>query len=134
MLEEATSLEIRRSIRKYKKTLIIILVYCVLLLSLAGYAISRATPEALEISLTPLIPVSNQYIEIALIFLVICPISALLGSLIEGYLLAPTFLFIHKKIFGSKLLYGIQERPESKTFKKVLRGYFPAQFTSKISS
>ena len=39
-------------------------------------------PEALERDLTPFIPISSQLIEIILIFLVIAPISALIGWLV----------------------------------------------------
>jgi hypothetical protein len=73
---------------------------------------------------SPLIPSNDQYIEIALIFLVFSPISALIGGLVGGYVLAPAFLFIHKYILGSKMLYGIQDRPQPQTFNKVMRGYY----------
>jgi hypothetical protein len=84
--------------------------------------------------LTPLIPINNIYVEVALIFLVFAPISALIGGLIGGYILTPVFIFIHKNILGSKLLYGIQERPQPQTFKKMSRGYYPALFSVNLNS
>ena len=70
----------------------------------------------------------------ALILLVFAPISALIGGLVGGYLLAPSFLFIHKKILGKKLLYGIQDRPQPKTFRKITRGYYPSLLAININS
>jgi hypothetical protein len=71
---------------------------------------------------------------VTLILLVITPISALVGGLIGGYFLAPVFLFIHRSLLGSKMLYGIQNRPQPQTFKKIIRGYFPALLAINISS
>jgi hypothetical protein len=58
----------------------------------------------------------------------------LIGGLIGGYFVAPTFLFIHKKILGKKLLYGIQDRPQPQTFKKMMRGYYPALLAVNVNS
>lgn len=125
---------IRRLISKYKKALIIILAYYVLLLGLVIFASSRGAFGGHERYLTPLIPINNQYAEMALIFLVFTPISALIGGLIGGYFLAPAFLFIHKNFLGSKLLYGIQDRRQPQTFKKIIRGLFPALLAININS
>jgi hypothetical protein len=84
--------------------------------------------------LTPHIPIYNLYAQIALIFLVLVPISALIGGLIGGYFLAPTLLFIHKNIFGRKMLYGIQDRPQPQTFNKLSRLYFPTLLAINIDS
>jgi hypothetical protein len=70
--------------------------------------------------LTPLIPSNDQFIEVTLI--------------LGGYILAPVFLFIHKSLLGSKMLYGIQNRPQSKTFRKIMRGYYPSLLAINLSS
>jgi len=75
-----------------------------------------------------------MYVQVELILLVIVPVSALIGGLVGGYLLAPIFLFIHKKIFGLKLFYWIQDRPRSQTFRTMIRGYFPALLAININS
>ena len=125
---------IRRLIPKYKKALIIILAYYALVLGLVFYGSSRGAFGGHERYLTPLIPINNQYAEMALIFLVFTPISALIGGLIGGYFLAPAFLFIHKNFLGSKMLYGIQDRRQPQTFKKIIRGLFPALLAININS
>ena len=123
----------RRLIPRYKKALIVVLVYYVLLLCIGIYFNSRETFTA-PTFLTPLIPVNGLYVEVALILLVVVPISALIGELVGGYFLAPVFLFIHKNILGSKLLYGIQVRPQPPTFGKMIRGYYPALLAININS
>jgi len=106
-------LKIGRLLPRYKKALIIILAYYVLVLFLLSYASSSAELERLFDSgkyLTPLLPFYNQWTQLTLIFLVITPISALIGALIGGYFLGPVLLFIRKIILGPKILCGIQER------------------------
>lgn len=118
---------------RYKKALIIVGLYVVLFLGLTLYFRTSETFQD-PFDLTPLIPSDDLYIEVALIFLVIAPISALIGGVAGGYFLAPALLFIHKHILGSKLLYGIQERPQPQMFKKISRGYYPALFAININS
>jgi hypothetical protein len=120
---------------KYKRAIMIILVYYLFFLSLTIFFNSSETyANPTPTNLTPLIPINNLYIEVALIFLVLAPTSALIGGLMGGYILTPVFIFIHKKILGSNLLYGIQERPQPQTFKKISRGYYPALFSVNLNS
>lgn len=129
-------LEIRRSTPKYKKALAIIFAYYVLVLSLLVYAYSSVELQVVFNHgnyLTGLIPIYNMWAQIALIFLAFAPISALIGGLVGGYLLAPVFLFIHKNILGSRLLYGIQDRPQPQTFDKISRGWFPTLLAISIN-
>ena len=121
-------------ISKYRRALIIIFAYYVLLLVIFSYFSLSETYSNPLTYFSPLIPSDNQYVEVALILLVFAPISALTGGMIGGYLLAPVFLFIHKNIIGSKMLYGIQNRPQPQTFKKMMRGYYPALLAINISS
>ena len=126
-------MKIGRLISKYKKALIIILAYYILLISLSFYV---STNELFDdpIYLTPLIPSNDMYVQVELILLVFVPFSSLIGGLVGGYFLAPIFLFLHKNIVGSKLFYWIQERPKSHTFGTMIRGYFPALLAININS
>ena len=126
--------KIGRLISKYRKALIIILAYYVLLLGLLSYFNLSETFSERGPYFSPLIPSNDQFVEVALILLIFAPISALVGGLIGGYFLTPVFLFIHRSLLGSKMLYGIQNRPQPQTFKKLMRGYFPALLAINISS
>ena len=120
---------------KYRKALIILLAYYVLILCLLSYfSLSETYSGQQGPYFSPLIPSNDSNVEVTLILLVFAPISALVGGLIGGYFLAPVFLFIHKNILGSKMLYGFQNRPQPQTFKKVMRGYYPALLAVNISS
>ena len=127
-------LRIGKLIPRYKKALTVVLAYYVLLLGLVVYFSSSETYSERGPYFSALIPSNDQYVEISLIFLVFAPISALIGGLIGGYFLAPVFLFIHKNILGSKLLYGIQDRPQPQIFRKMMRGYYPALLAVNINS
>jgi len=127
-------LKIGRLISKYRRALLITLAYYVLLLGLVVYFSSSETYSERGPYFTPLIPSNDQYVEVTLILSVFSPISALIGGLVGGYFLAPAFLFIHKNILGSKLLYGIQDRPQPQAFKKMMRGYYPALLAVNINS
>lgn len=133
---EADNLRLKSLFSKYRKAIIIILAYYILVLSLLVYAYLNVELQLLFNHgnyLTWLIPIHNMWAQIALIFLVIIPISAIIGGLIGGYLLAPVFLFIQKNVLGSKMLYGIQDRPQTQTFDKISRGWFPALLAISIN-
>lgn len=57
-------------------------------------------------------------------------IGSIIGAVFVGFIFGPIFLFVHKKIIGSKMIYGLQDRPQEiklkGTFLKLL---FPALFT-----
>lgn len=127
---------LRKLIARYKKPLIIILSYYVLVLLLLSYASSSVELERLFDSrkyLTALIPFYNRWTQLALIFLVFAPISSLIGALMGGYFLGPVLLFTRKIILGSKIFCGIQERPQPPTFDKISRAYFPALMALSIN-
>ena len=92
-------------------------------------ALSLSIPH---LDLTYFIPIRDIGIEIGLIFIIIMPFSSIIGMLIGGYLFAPLFLYIHKKIFGSKVEYGIYQK-EYKDFKFLTEGLFTSLMTINIS-
>ena len=68
----------------------------------------------------------NLAIDTAIIFLSI-PIVCIIGFILGGYLFTPLFMFVHKKILGRNLIYGIKEMHKPKEFKGAfLSSLFPA--------
>ena len=68
----------------------------------------------------------NLSIDIAIIFLSI-PIISIIAFIIGGYLFTPLFLFLHKKVLGRNLIYGIREMQRPKDFKGAfMNSLFPA--------
>ncbi len=74
-------------------------------------------------------PFNNAGYDTVYIFIMI-PVSAIIGGLFVGYLLGPLYLYIHKRIVGRKMIYGIQDKPKSDKFKGIfLMALFPALMT-----
>ncbi len=63
-------------------------------------------------------------LELALSFIVLFPIMAILGGLI-GIVLSPLLVWLHKIIFGRTATYGIEEVHKSEKFKRTFQGLFP---------
>ncbi len=107
-------------ISKYRKAILFFILYLILFGILSGFYYYLATP-----SLTPFLPDVNKGGQLGLMFFIIYPLSAILGSIVGGYVLSPLYLILHKKIIGSKMAYGIQEKPPSTKFHKSFHGFFP---------
>lgn len=81
-------------------------------------------PEAPQIS--PFIPGENEGIELFIMAVVAWPLIAIIGIFIGGYIISPIFLLIHKKLIGRKMVFGLQNIPESSKFTNTFRGFFPS--------
>jgi len=113
---------------KYSKPILYFICYCIFILILS-IVLSISIPH---LNLTYFIPIRDIGIEVGLIFILILPFSSILGLLIGGYLFAPLFLYVHKKIFGKKVEYGIYEK-DFKEFKFLSEGIFSALMTINLS-
>ena len=104
---------------KYKKVFLIYIIYAgILSIFLLIVGITGSNPMA------PFIPGENMAVELVVIYLIIFTLGPIIGILF-GFIFGPIFFFIMKKILGRKMIYGIQDRPEEKQFKKILRAFFP---------
>ncbi len=63
-------------------------------------------------------------LELALMFIVVFPIMAILGGLI-GIVISPLLVWVHKTVFGRTATYGIEEVHKSEKFKRTFQGLFP---------
>lgn len=113
---------------KYSKAIAIFIFYCFFIIILS-IALSLYIPG---LNLTDFIPISDIGIEIGLIFIVILPLSSILGVLIGGYVFAPILLFTHKRMFGSKVEYGIYNK-DFEGFKFFSEGLFSALMAINLS-
>lgn len=94
-----------------RKSLIFFINYCTfwIIISIAlSWAVRRGE------DLTRFIPITNMGIEATIIAIILLPLSSTLGLFIGGYVFSPLFLYFHKKIFNSKVEYGIYDKPESR--------------------
>ncbi|MFX1375775.1 MAG: hypothetical protein ACFFA0_08190 [Promethearchaeota archaeon] len=111
-------------ISKYKISLIAFL-YISIVITILIFLIYEVGYNSKGGKITPLIPIENYAIEKLIITLILYPLAAIIGAILGGYLFSPLFLIFYKKIFGRKMIFGIQETPEIKV-PKILRGFFPA--------
>ena len=106
-------------IKKYAKQFFIILIFAVVMPIMMGIT-QGGVP-----GFSKLIPIDDLGFQSAFIFFMIT-ISAIIGGVLMGYLLAPLFLIIHKKLIGRRMIYGIQNRPEPAKFTGNFKSFFPA--------
>lgn len=113
---------------KYSKPLLYFIIYCIFILILS-IALSISIPHQ---NLTNFLPIRDIGIEVSLIFILIVPFSSIIGLLIGGYIFAPLFLYIHRKIFGKRVEYGIYEK-NFKEFKFFTEGIFASLMAINLS-
>ncbi len=118
---------------KYRNLIIIYVIYVIFWIILTTVLNNRIA-EIRNISLTRLIPINNLPIELALIFILILPLSGLLGLFIGGYLLSPIIMVLHKKLIGSKMFYGVQKKSVLRSEKIFSRSFFPILMAINLSS
>ena len=112
----------------YLKPILYFVIYCLFIVFLS-VALSISIPGQ---NLSYFVPMRDIGIEVGLIFILIIPCSSIIGLFIGGYLFAPLFLYVHKKIFGKKVEYGIHEK-EFKRFKFLNDGIFTSLMTINVS-
>ena len=113
---------------KYSKPILYLTGYCFFII-IISIVLSISIPRT---NLTNLIPIRDIGIEVGLIFILIIPLSSTIGLLIGGYLFAPLFLYVHKKIYGKRVEYGIHEKSNSK-FKFFTEGIFASLMAINLS-
>ncbi|MBY8983187.1 MAG: hypothetical protein KGD57_09575 [Candidatus Lokiarchaeota archaeon] len=91
-------------------------------------------PNDLRFELSPWIPTDWIITEMLIVFTIYTPFIGFLSYVLGGYILAPIFLFIHKKVFGRNLIYGIQEKPTPTTIKFFGKGFFPIMFSLMLAT
>ncbi|MFX1353809.1 MAG: hypothetical protein ACFFGP_07615 [Promethearchaeota archaeon] len=110
-------------IGKYKRALLFFLIYCLFWI---GISIALSLIIGRSDDLTRLIPISDIGLETALLSILLLPLSSIIGLFIGGYGFSPLFLYVHKKIFKSKMEYGLYDRPKFHKFKYFSSGLFSA--------
>lgn len=117
---------------KYLKPLLLFLIYEIFWIMVAS-VVNSFFPATLAFSLSPFIPTDAIIIELLFIFTILIPLGGLLGYIMGGYILAPFFLYIHKKVFGSKFIYAIQEKQEVRSINIFYKSFFPILLSINIT-
>ncbi|TXT59141.1 MAG: membrane protein of unknown function [Promethearchaeota archaeon] len=109
---------------KYFKPFILFLIYEVFWIVFAFF-LEYYFSATFAFSLSPFIPTDSIITELLLVFTLFIPFGGLIGYMIGGYILGPIFLYIHKKIFGTDLIYAIQEKKEVQSISIFYKSFFP---------
>ena len=125
--------ETSKRISKYRNLLILYIFYIIfwiIIISILKVLFKPAVP----IALTRFLPPDDILLELGFIFIIILPLSALIGLIIGGYLITPIILYIHKRIYGSKMYYGIQVEQKSEKLKLFSKSIFLVLMAINLSS
>ena len=90
-------------------------------------------PEGTPIALTRFIPIDDVLVELVLVFVILIPISGIIGTLLGGYILSPMIMILHKFFYRSKKYYGIQHEPEDKKISLLSSGFYPVLMAVNLS-
>ncbi len=120
-------------ISKYRTLLIGFFLYIIFWIIIISVLKSLFHP-AIPIALTRLIPIDDVLLELGIIFIISLPLSSLIGLILGGYLIAPLILYLHKKIYGSKMHYGIQREPRLEKIKLFSKSFFPTLIAINFAS
>ncbi len=121
------------NISKYKKLIILFSIYIVFWIIVIGVLEGLFRP-VIPIALTRFVPLDDILLELGIIFIVILPLSALIGLFIGGYLISPIILYLHKKLYGSKMHYGIQLEQRKEKILLFSQSFFPVLMAINLSS
>ena len=118
---------------RYWTLLIWFIIYIIFWVIIIGI-MQKLFKPTFPLRLSRLVPLNDIYQEIAFIFIIILPLSAVFGVFIGGYLITPLILTIHKNFFGIKKYYGIQPESSSVETRLMTKGFFPVLMAINLSS
>ncbi len=120
-------------IKKYFLPVLLFSIYEIFWIT-AGLIFIFFFPKEFQYEISLWIPGNTLIVELMVVFILYIPVMGFAGYLLGGYILAPIFLFIHKKIIGKKLRYGIQEKPTPTKVKFFGKGFFPIMFALMLAT
>jgi hypothetical protein len=118
---------------RYKNLIILYALYTVFWFVLIAILGSFFFPEGSPVSLTRFIPINDALIELAIVFVLILPISGLIGTIIGGYVISPLIMVLHKGFYRSKKYYGIQYEIDLKKINLLSFGFYPVLMAINLS-
>ncbi len=102
---------------RYRNLLISYVIYIIFWFILTSILRIIIFPDDTPVALTRFIPVDDVLIELVFVFVLILPISGIIGTLLGGYILSPIIMVFHKVFYRSSKFYGIQYEPNREKVK-----------------
>jgi len=110
---------------RYRNLIILFVFYVIFWIILTAIMRVIIFPEGNPLALTRFIMFDDILTELFLVFVILIPISGIIGTIIGGYILSPIVLALHKLFYRSKKYYGIQYESEDKKIKLLTSGFYP---------
>lgn len=120
-------------ISRYRNLMILYVFYIIFWIILTSIMRAIIFPEGKPIALTKVIPVDDALAELVLLFVILIPISGIIGALLGGYILSPLIMILHKLFYRSKKYYGIQYESEEKKISLLSSGFYPVLMAVNLS-
>ena len=102
---------------RYRNLLISYFLYIIFWFILTYILRNILFPDGTPVALTRFIPVDDVLIELIMVFVLILPISGIIGTFLGGYILSPIIMVFHKSFYRSSKFYGIQSEPKNQKVK-----------------
>jgi len=118
---------------KYRNLILLYVFYIVFWIILTSIMRVIIFPEGTPIALTRFIPVDDVLVELFLVFVILIPLSGIIGTLLGGYVLSPIIMILHKFFYRSKNYYGIQYESEDKKISLISSGFYPVLMAVNLS-
>ncbi len=118
---------------RYRNLIILYLLYIVFWIILSAVMSVIIFPEGTPKALIRFIPVDDVLSILVIVFLVLIPISGIIGALLGGYVLSPLIMILHKTFYGSKFFYGIQYESREQKVNLLKSGFYPVLLAVNLS-
>jgi len=118
---------------RYRNLIILFVFYVIFWIILTAIMRAIIFPEGNPIALSRFIMFDDILTEVLIVFVILIPISGVIGALIGGYILSPIVLALHKLYYKSKKYYGIQYESEGKKIKFLSSGFYPVLMAVNLS-
>jgi len=118
---------------RYKNLLISYVLYIIFWFVLTYILRNILFPDGTPVALTRFIPVDDALIELIMVFVLILPISGIIGTFLGGYILSPLIMVFHKSFYRSSKFYGIQSESNNKKVKLLSPSIYPVLMAINLS-
>ncbi len=118
---------------RYRNLLIYYVLYIIFWFILTSILRSVIFPDGTPVALTRFIPVDDVLVELILVFILILPLSGIIGTFLGGYILSPIIMVLHKSFYRSSKFYGIQSESNNKKVKLLNSGFYPVLMAINLS-
>lgn len=122
-----------KKLSRYRNLIILYFIYIIFWFILSAIVGVIIFPEGTPKALILFFPVDDVLAILVLVFLVLIPISGILGALVGGCVLSPLIMILHKFFYGSKKFYGIQYETKEQKVSLLKSGFYPVILAVNLS-